>query len=528
MFIDICDIKKWWIRNDGRAVTIGVFAVSFVAFFYYFICEPFNSDTYCVGLLKYSADTAGIQLGAWASHYYYVLSGHIVNPLLNHLIYTISVILASMLLNELWQISRKMFRVVAAMVLMVAPAVTGQLMYIYVYPTFGLAFLFAVLSVYCFFSSDNKTGVIISAVFMALSLGFYFIYISAILVIIVGKMVLSVFEIRFNSIVSFTKMLIRVVLFLGLGSILFGMVAVIHFKAYHTTRSGYSDIGNASFIGIIMNIPTYIKSTYRVFLSYYTEDKLMGNYMWTLLVCVALAFFCYMLFRLVTEHKYWETIAVFFLLLMIPPCANVMLFITPRHWIQLHWSYQMQLMAPFCMALIGVAKERIKDEKPWKGYIKKASDLLCMILFVALIVTYSYQTYSSIRTVDIGNRHVKYCVGNALTHALEDDVRTDDMPIVFMGFVDDREAQEWNPLIKYSYFDRAFPFWWDRYEVNTVWPNYCMYYFGVDIGSVSAEQYDNILNSSEFAAMEQYPSSKAYAVIDGCYVILMNRETVAE
>lgn len=159
--------------------------------------------------------------------------------------------------------------------------------------------------------------------------------------------------------------------------------------------------------------------------------------------------------------------------------------------------------------------------------------MICVALYIAmkgmvgLILSYGYRTYSSFRTLDIGSRHIKCYVGNALNHALEDEERTDDMPIVFMEFVDDREVQKWNPLLEYSYFDRAVPFWWDLYQVNAVWPNYCMYYFGVDIGSVSAEQYDNILNSSEFAAMEQYPSSKAYAVIDGCYVILMNRETVA-
>lgn len=95
-----------------------------------------------------------------------------------------------------------------------------------------------------------------------------------------------------------------------------------------------------------------------------------------------------------------------------------------------------------------------------------------------------------------------------------------------MGFVNDDFVQEKNPLRQYSYFERAYPFWKDRYEVFSVWPRYCWYNFGIDIGEVTPEQHDKIIASEKFKTMDQYPSNKAYAIIDGCYVILMDRDSV--
>ncbi len=100
------------------------------------------------------------------------------------------------------------------------------------------------------------------------------------------------------------------------------------------------------------------------------------------------------------------------------------------------------------------------------------------------------------------------------------------MPIVFLGFVDDDPVQAQNPLLKYSYYERAYPFWRDKYEVFYIWNHYCMYNFGIDIGQITEDQYDAILSSSAYKPMKEYPSSKAYAVIEGCYVILIDKVSV--
>ena len=514
-----CDVC--WI-----ATSVLISAIVFYA--YYFISEPLNSDCFAEGPYLYSGMLRGIQLGCWSDFYLGLVTGNIINPFLDHMIYVVCIVISSVVLFELWGIRNRLFRMLSAAVLTVAPAITGQIVYIYTYHTFGLAFLCAAVSIAVFFKRKSLYMVPIAAVVMALSLGFYSVYFGVILFIGVGVIILRLMKDHYKSLIGFLKEVAESGLYLLSGLALYWIMMLVHQKLFNTGRSDYAGAGKVGILNSLLNVRKYIKSTYRIYFSYCKDALLGGKVCWSVLVVLMLTGILICIWKKASEHDYWQALLLAVLLCAIPPCANIMLIIMPDHGIQLHWSYSMQLLAPFCIAVIENASEILICSQKYSDILKRFASYIAMIGMVGLILSYGYRTYSSFRTLDIGSRHIKYYVGNALTHALEDDVRTDDMPIVFMGFVDDRGVQEWNPLIKYSYFDRAFPFWWDRYEVHSVWPNYCMYYFGVDIGSVSAEQYDNILNSSEFAAMEQYPSSKAYAVIDGCYVILMDRETVAE
>lgn len=519
-------LKEWRKTNDIDAVAIGVIAVSFVVYCYYFILEPFNSDTYCVGLLKYSAETAGVQLGCWSSLYYYKLTGMIVNPVFSHIIYTVCIIASTIMINDLWGIKHRVIRVLTGASLMVAPSVVGQLMYIYVYPTFGLAFLCCVGSVYLFFSVGKPMGVIAAIVFMATSLGFYSIYLGPLLFLGIGTLILRLIGRNYNSFREFMITLAKSIGFILAGLILFYGMMELHFVLYHTVRSSYAGGGDVGIGNTLMNIPTYFKSTYRQFAGYYRDAKLCGNLFWGVLMLSALICTIYQMVRMIKKREYWMAAGLLALAAAIPPCANIMLFIMPQHGLQLHWLYQLQIMAPFCAAIIGVTSEELPDDAGRDRMIKVCAMWLTAITMSGLVISYAYRAYCSFRTVDVGNRHIKLYIQNAITHAIEDDLYEEGMPIVFMGFVNDDPIQEQNPLLKYSYYERAYPFWKDRYEVFSTWPKYCWYNYGIDIGQVTAEQYDNILKSDEFKNMEQYPSSKAYAVIDGCYVILLDRESV--
>ena len=513
-------LAKWWKENDGNAVAVCVAVVSAVSYFYYLVLEPLNSDCFTEGFLKFSNDRHAIGIGKWMISYYAALSDHIIFPLIYIIVYACSVILSALMLVDLWKIKKRALRMLTGALMIVAPATVGQIIYIYLFMAFGLALFFAVLSSYIVCSYKTIGGFVIAVLAMAVSLASYQPYIGVIMFILVGTLILQIISDTENSFIELLKKGIYFIVYGSLGLITYWAIMTVHLKIHSmTAMENYAGIQNASVLNTILNLHNYFKNTYRFYFYYYKDANLYGVLFWGGLIMLAAFGIVVLLIHQIKCHRYWTIPIVLCLLIGIPPSANFIYLVLPEHGMQLHMTYQMQLLAPFCIAIASCVSEQL--------LLKRLIICSTEIFAIVLVVIYSYCTYASFRTLDIGSRHIKYYVGNALTHAIEDDARTDDMPIVFMGFVDDREVQEWNPLIKYSYFDRAFPFWWDRYEVHSVWPNYCMYYFGVDIGSVTAEQYDNILNSSEFAAMEQYPSSKAYAVIDGCYVILMNRENVA-
>lgn len=514
-------IKNAWKENDGTAVTLGVAIAALLVYSFYFTNDLLNSDCYAEGLLTYGGGTRCIELGCWASSYYYKLTALIVHPVFNHLIYTICMIIVTMLLNNLWRIENKTMRVLSGMSLMVAPAITGQLIYVYVYPTFGLACMFAVCSVYILFRSESYKTIIPAACIMAVSLGFYSIYFGTILFVGLGTLIIGELRDQDEIFYSFIRRVIKCLVYTISGLAIFYAIMVLHLTLYHTSRSGYAGGGKVSIINTIANIPRYLKSTYRIFITYYRDVKPFGYLFWSILIVTAIACMLYISVSLLKNRKYLNTAAIWIMLMAIPPSANIMLIIMPEHGMQLHWIFQMQLMAPFCTAIIGLTAGHLNKQEA-----RKIIYSMTAICIISIIINYSFCVYSSMRTLEIGNRHIRLYIQNAITHAIEDEEYTEDMPIVFMGFVNDDSVQEKNPLRQYSYFERAYPFWKDRYEVFSVWPRYCWYNFGIDIGEVTPEQHDKIIASDKFKTMDQYPSNKAYAIIDGCYVILMDRDSV--
>ncbi len=144
-------IRKIWSDNEGIAIAISVILTSIVVYHFYFTHDLLNSNCYGNGITLYTGGTRCIELGCWASSYWYKLTGFVVFPFFNHCVYTICIIISTILICNLWKIEGKTIRALVGMSLMVAPAIVGQIMYNFCYPTFGLAFLCATVSVYLFF-----------------------------------------------------------------------------------------------------------------------------------------------------------------------------------------------------------------------------------------------------------------------------------------------------------------------------------------------------------------------------------------
>ena len=522
----------WWKENDGNAVLIGNMTVAALSYFYFFKADAMYSDVFCEGLLYFGKHTSDISLGRWMTPYCAAITAYIINPLFYLVLYFLCNTIAALVFSDLWGIKSRTVRILTGMLLIVSPAIVGQTMYIYEMMTYVISLSCVCASLWLVLKHTKIRHLLSAVILLAVAIGCFQANIGVVFVMAIGFIMIRILTDDNPSIKRIARTCIKIFLYVFLGIVFYWGAMLLHLKLYSiSSRPTYAGADKISLWSSVTNALSHIRKPYRILFEYYRGGSLGGIIFWGGLFVLASIGIIYIIVVRIKKYNNYTVLFAVIMALCIPPAADIMDIIAPEHGLQLYWQYQLQLLAPLCIAIINAAValfERNTSKYSVGMSLRKVVFICVVFCMVGLIAGYSFRAYASFRTYEIGNNHIRYYVGNALTHAFEDDARTDDMPIVFMGFVDDRGVQEWNPLIKYSYFDRAFPFWWDRYEVHSVWPNYCMYYFGVDIGSVSAEQYDNILNSSEFAAMEQYPSSKAYAVIDGCYVILLNRENVAE
>ncbi len=518
-------LKNWWENVDAKMVLIATLGTAIVVYFYYLSLEPINSDCLAEGFLEYHNTRWAISLGRWGVPLFASFTGNVILPTLYLLLCVLCVAFSVMLLSDLWKIQGRLIRCLLGSLMIVAPAVVYPMVSIHAFLSCGISGFLSILSVYVLLSSNKLSHFIAASLIMTFALGSYQPYIGVILVTLIGSLILKIFRQDDISFIDLLKTVLRMGVFFVCGLGLYWLSMQLLFKIFDTGLSEYAGVNQIGIINTIINTLHYVKRTYREFIAYYRDTLLAGNLFWYMLFIITLLGIAFLLVKEYKKKKYWKIPVVLMLIFIMPPCANLIDIIVPGHGIQLHMTYQMHMLAPICIAVIDLVIERIE----FAGKLFRNSiSLIVMICFSGLIIGYSMRAYSSFRTVDIGSRYIKYNVGNALSHALEDEAYTEGMPIVFMGFVNDDPVQEKNPLRKYSYYERAYPFWKDKGEVFYVWPEYCWYYFGIDIGNITEEQYDQIIDSEEFASMEQYPSGKAYKVINDCYVIVIDSGSVAK
>ena len=516
-------IRNTWSRNDGRVVFISVMTVAAVTFFYYLTGEPKNSDCFNEGLLVYTNGDFDVSLGRWLTPFCMSLSWSIVNPLIHLIVYFLCDAVAAILLIDMWGIKGRILRILTGGIFAVAPAIVGQALYIHEMPTYAASLLLAFVSIFILSEYRGYISFIISSVFFALALGAFQSIIGVVFFVLPGCLFMALLG-KDKTIKDFTLLCGRYAGFGVCGVLIYWVVLKVYLKASGIARPSYAGVDEVGLSSVLSNFGHYIKRPYWIFLSYYRDDPLLGNVFWGLLILTGVSCGIYVLFKVIKDKLTWKLIPGVILILVMPLGANIIDIITPEHGVQLYMTYQMQLLAPFCLGVICMSGEMMPENNE---KTRRIVSLVTGICLAGLIWSYCFQAYCSFRTLETGSRYIKYCVQNALSHALEDEAYEEGMPVVFVGFVNDEKAQKMNPLRAYSYYDNAYPFWKERYEVFSVWRAYCAYYFGVDIGTVGADRYEAVLASDEFSKMTQYPSDGAFAVIDGCYVILMDRESIA-
>ena len=523
-------MRKWWEDNSGSEVITCIILVAVVMFYYYFRADLKNSDCYTEGVLLYTNSRWDIALGRWLTPICLGITWNIVNPVLFLVCHYLCVAFATVTLIDVWGISDRAIRIVTGAVMAAAPAIVGQAMYIHEMPTYTVSLFFAFISVFLLVKKEGLVPFFVAVLCFTIALGAFQSIIGTVLFTLLGYLAIRALDpdpvdLPFS---CFMNKCLKCVIYIVSGLVLYWAIWHITLRTMGISKVKYSGTNTVGIASFFQNVSQYFKRPIWIFISYYRDDPLFGNCFWLILIILATFSGVFLVILNLKYKRIWAVPVAVIIAGFIPVGANIIDIIVPDHGVQLYMTFQMQMLAPFCTSIILLAVKSMSKSLKAIQVFKKGITGVTGFLIVGLVWGYCFQAYSSFRTVELGSSHIRYYIGNTLTHALEDDLYKSDMPIVFLGFVSDDQVQELNPLHRYSYFDNAYPFWKDKYEVFSTWRNYCIYNFGVDIGTIAREKYDTILKSPEFLKMEQYPSKKAYAVIDGCYVILLDKATVRE
>ncbi len=118
---------------------------------------------------------------------------------------------------------------------------------------------------------------LVGIAFMALSLGFYSIYLGPLLFLGAGTLILRLSEMKYESFKSFFMAICKCAVFIVVGLSLYYGLMVLHLMIFNTARSSYAGGNKVGIYNTLINIKRFGKSPYRKFYWYYRDAKLGGD-----------------------------------------------------------------------------------------------------------------------------------------------------------------------------------------------------------------------------------------------------------
>lgn len=464
------------------------------------------------GLFFFWNQRWALSLGRWMMEY---LSESVYNVVMPPVYLAFNGLCAAgviLLLADLWKIRSRVFLVFGSLSLVVALAVIWQNLVIHVAYSYGFAMLMAVLAVYLIFSKRGAVSFGAAVVCLVLSMGTYQAEIGfATGTVLCTLMLWCLQELPLAQLAQKTGKALAMGI---LGGVVYFVILQEESARYGvpiSDRGGLSSFGAGSLLnGLVENAHL----AYHDFKQYFTSgpNHLGKAQLLVLLAAVVLLGLGFL--RLVRRRK--PQAAVLAVLgVLLPLGINVIDVLTGTEQNYL-MSYPMQLMIPFVLMLAW------RETAPgwWKGLVRFGAGAAAFLVCWISVVT-AYATY---HTVALAYRYVDTLTNAILTSVLTDEDYTPDTRVLIAGLPDESQAQKFNFLYDSSCYQGPMVFWSGTNGVLGNWKNYIYDYHGLWIGEVATDEYYDIIDSDDFAAMPVYPAEGSLQKFDDILVVKLQED----
>lgn len=486
-----------------KTACIGMFLCHFL-FLFYGNSSPDGTNE---GLFYFWNQNWHLSIGRWFVRYLSAMGGNVVMPAVFMAINALCTAAAMLLLADLWHIESKLFLVLGTLAMVSAPSVIEQYLVIHVAYTYGLSLLMTVLAAYLVLHKKGILSFLSAVLLLTLSMGCYQAWIGFATGTIVMTLMLDCLDER-----PLPEILRRAgkALAMGLaGAAVYFVILQIELHRYNvelSDKGGIASFGAGSFFG---GLGSKILQAYRDFKDYFTTGpNHTGKALLLILLGTALLLFLGWL-RLVRRRKP-QAILLAVLAVLLPLAVNVVDIIIEGN-INTLMSHPMQLMVIFALVLAG----RASGPVPWQRLVRLAASAAVVLLCWLSTVT----AYASYRTVALAYEYVDTLTNAILTRVLNDSDYTPDTRVLIAGLPDESEAQKFNFLYDKSAYTKNMVFWDGRAGVLGNWKHYIYDYHGLWIGEISTDEYYDIIDSSDFAAMPVYPAEGSLEKFDDILVV---------
>lgn len=459
----------------------------------------------------YFADYWERSIGRWFWPYLDKLRFGTVSVPLNSILTLILAAIASAFLVDLFQVKKKGYSFLVCALFTASPLMGNSLSYGYMSPTFGMAYLLAVLSMFCAIKVSRTVPAILAGiVFLAFSMGCYQSYFGAACIVALIWMINKLFQdVNWK---EFGNTLIRIGGTLLGGGLLYKILLDITLKIYQMDLSDYRGANEISITNIILNLPREIKLTYgdfyRYFFTDFTQNTAWIRKIYLVLFVVCAVWLLYKLIKVVRMNIVKALLAGFFIL-CVPIACNATLIITVQEGSYLLMAGGMTLFLPLLLCIM----ERSKDGK---ALILVNAVLMCAVLWVNICIVNNDQVALQ------EGRSSTYTLARSIADRVQDEGWAPDgqTEVLLVGRPSEnpffKQTNAWKRANDYATFGR----WWvDPGNNRKSWQgvfDQC----GIQLLMLNDyERNMEVLNGEKIKEMECFPSKTSISVINDIVVV---------
>lgn len=419
---------------------------------------------------------------------------------------------------DLFDIKNKVYIIFTSLIIVVTPTLTVTLLYIYTSFAYCLNFLISTLVIWFLYKCKyKKIGFVAAILCFMFSLSIYQSYIGVSIGLCVMMSILDLLK-NNKSIKQVFKDILKTVVVVLIGAILYYIVTMIILKVSNLELSVYKGAQNISVLGILTGLKTTIVQAYKDFFKFFLKDTIVYNTNFRREVLYEVFFIAtgittIMSFVSMKEKtnkiKIQKILLISLFIILLPLALNIIDIVAVGTEMYALTSTQMILVIPLAFAIF----ETISN-----GVIIK---WLAIVSCFAIIGTYYIADNTSYAAIKLTYNQA-YSTACRIMDRIETTEGYDpSYPILFGGIIGDYNYPRTSSIYTYTVGSVTLnPTFHGSYSGSIgTWVKFMKVFLGIDVVPCPDDVYNKIATGEEYKQMKNFPDPSSVKIINGIVVV---------
>lgn len=455
-----------------------------------------------------------LSIGRWFWYYLSKLRfGIAIDPVISIISLSIFVI-GFLILADLMGAKERLLIYVAGAAFICTPLVCIDLSYRYMSPTFATAFLLSVLCVYISLKVKSiYVAIPVAGLVLSLSLGSYQAYLGVACVIVLAYLIRLLFS--EESVKTCLLTILRPVVSIILGGILYIILLNIHLAKNHVEMAGYKGASNYSLLYMLKSFPKTFGGMYQVFHYSLNEaicrfNRLGKFYITYIMVAMFAALLIYFIVKLI-KKDILKIVLIIASFLLLPVAAFAVRFITVDADVSIQMTAGFFLIIPALLFALPFSFEKPVREKVivW----------VCAVMVMIFAYGGFYQVQTDQAAMYEGKQSTLTIANAFIQKTIDLDLCDSQYTYCIIGSPIGSQLYYVDEATYGANIYSVFGAWWADYFSEMSWDGVLHSYMGLNLNLVNEAQYNMIIQSEAAKDMPVFPQEGSVEVINDIVVI---------